>query len=729
MKYLINILILITTSSLFANEFSGFIYDGETKKPLAGVTIRLEGTGFGAYSKREGNFIIRNIPDGGYRIVFSMIGYELKTLNINFPNDGKKKHEIFLKEQSLKMNEVVVSANKRVQAVQEVPVSVSTIDLKSLTQRNITDIDKALEYVPGVQMNGSQVSIRGSSGFAFGIGSRVAYLLDGFPLLSGDQGDMKFDVIPLFNIERIEVVKGAGSALYGSGALGGVINVITENPDVNGKLKAKVYSGFFTKPKYDEWIYQDYYSMFHGVDLSYSQKINDFGFLVASRMLLDDSYRTYDDRRNENMFIKLNYDFSDNNILSLTGAYAVNDHADWVYWNSLDSATLPPQGTDLNTRINSTKTTVNANYKYIFNNGDFLILRSGVYRTFFGNNLNETDSDFRSSTAYSLNNEIQMNSRFGNNFFLTYGLNYVYNITEASVFGDNRQQTAAAYSQIEIPVLSDLTVTAGIRADYEKTFGDSEENIEISPKAGALYKSPWGINFRASVGKGFRTATLAEKFASLNYGPFKVKPNLNIEPERSWSYETGGNSEFQFLNSLFIVDISLFQNDMNNMIEAQFIQEAGDPFIQFDNVTEARVRGAEIDLKSMLFGVVGLQSALTLMEPKDLTLDNTLKYRSKILWYSGIMIPLSFVELQADYRFVSRSENVDELLNLFIKDADARINAHVVDARIIVNLKDFIGKDISLTINAKNLLDYYYTLYPGNLAPTRSITFQLNAIL
>ncbi len=736
MKYLITFLIFFASLNLNAYDIQGTITDNDKKIPLVGVTIRLEGTGFGTYSDNNGKYHIHKIPKGNYKIVFSMIGYKLGKTTISFPQDSARIIEIMLEAQSLKTNEIIVSANKRVQSVQEVPISVSTIDLKSLTQKNITDIDKALEYIPGIKMNGDHVSIRGSSGFAFGVGSKVAYLLDGFPLLSGDQGDLKFDIVPVFNIQRIEVVKGAGSALYGTGALGGVINIITEEPTEMASLKTKLYYGIYTKPKYDEWIYSDDYYFNKGIDLSYSKSFGDFGLLASARYLDDESYRLFDKRTNINTFLKANYKVTDRDEISFISSYASNERDDWVYWKSLDSATVPPEDTDTDIKIKSDKLILTGKYQHIFGNADFIIFRTGLYRTFFENTLDSQNSDYRSSTAYSYNSEIQSNNRLFKELFFTSGLSFVFNNVQADVYGDNQQITSALYSQMEYNVIEPVILTLGIRADYEKTT-ESKENFEYSPKVGVLYKTPIDMNVRASLGKGFRTATIAEKFATINYGPFAVRPNPDIEPERSWSYELGLNKEFDIFSSIFMLDFSVFQNDMSNMIEAEFVQNNGDLFIQFNNVSKARVRGLELDLKTMLFGTVGFQSSVTWIDPKDLTpnsddvlsdvTSDKLKYRSNILWYSGIMLPLGFLEFQIDYRFLSRADEVDDLLEQFIEDAGVRVNAHIIDARIIVNLKEIIDYDMNVVLNANNLFDYYYTMYPGNLATTRNIVLQIDA--
>ena len=179
--------------------------------------------------------------------------------------------------------EVVVSANRRVQAVQDVPITVSVLSAEDLDQRSITRLDDALRYVNGIVVARDQVNIRGTSGFALGVGSRAAVLLDGFSLLSGDNGDIKFDVLPVSDIERIEIVKGAGSALYGTGALGGVIQLITKDPGDSLTVYSRLYGGLYTDRPFQQWQYSSSPSSQWGGDVRLAQRIGDGPEVCAAR--------------------------------------------------------------------------------------------------------------------------------------------------------------------------------------------------------------------------------------------------------------------------------------------------------------------------------------------------------------------------------------------------------------------------------------------------------------
>jgi hypothetical protein len=123
-----------------------------------------------------------------------------------------------------------------------------------------------------------------------------------------------------------------------------------------------------------------------------------------------------------------------------------------------------------------------------------------------------------------------------------------------------------------------------------------------------------------------------------------------------------------------------------------------------------------------------VETGLTGMIPRDLIEDDVLKYRNSVLWYNrGIWKAMTWLEVQAEYRFVSRMERIDDCittLNL-IPDADIRVPSHVVDARVIADMSRWLKGPIWVTVMARNLLDYSYSEIMGNLAPTRSILLQV----
>src|SRR2546422_7986023 len=143
---------------------------------------------------------------------------------------------------------IVVTTAKRPQSLEDVVPSVALLSDSDIAKRAVNTIDEAVDKAPGVQFLSGQVNIRGSSGFVQGLGSRVLLLVDGVPANRGDRGGISWDLLPVDDVERVEVVKGAGSALYGSAAFGEVVNLITREVPVGVHARLKVSGGGCAHP-------------------------------------------------------------------------------------------------------------------------------------------------------------------------------------------------------------------------------------------------------------------------------------------------------------------------------------------------------------------------------------------------------------------------------------------------------------------------------------------------
>ena len=116
------------------------------------------------------------------------------------------------------------------QKIEEITVSMEVIKPGLIENKNTTDIQTAMDQIPGVNITDGQANIRGGSGWSYGAGTRVLVMVDDMPLISGDAGQVQWKLIATENIHQVEVIKGAASALYGSSALNGIINIRTAFP-------------------------------------------------------------------------------------------------------------------------------------------------------------------------------------------------------------------------------------------------------------------------------------------------------------------------------------------------------------------------------------------------------------------------------------------------------------------------------------------------------------------
>jgi outer membrane receptor for Fe3+-dicitrate len=223
--------------SLFSQQVNvrGRVIDGTDKSPMIGVTVIVVGTEMGMSTGEDGNFsfMVNSAPE--IKLLFRYVEFPKDSTVTILTESGKSTYEIeFVAGEGMTVmfDPVVFTANKGQQNISRLSTSFDVIGSKKVDLQVSHDIKDALQQNSGVDIIDGQPSIRGSSGYAYGVGSRVMLMLDGLPLLSPDAGIAQFDMIPTDNIAQIEVMKGASSVLYGSSAMGGVINVLmADAPD------------------------------------------------------------------------------------------------------------------------------------------------------------------------------------------------------------------------------------------------------------------------------------------------------------------------------------------------------------------------------------------------------------------------------------------------------------------------------------------------------------------
>lgn len=718
-RYILLVLLFSFASAIA--DVNGVIIDSEDKEPIIGARISVVGTLIGDITDRKGGFNIKSTKDS-LVLEIQYAGYEKKNITI----DSKNALKVELVRLTYHSNELIVSANKKTESIQNVPISVSLIKSEEFSTRSITSIDYALQYVPGVEVNQDNVSIRGSSGFSFGVGTRTIFLQDGFPLLSADNNDIKFDIIPILFIDRVEVIKGAGSALYGTSALGGVINVITAKPSSNPMIRARLYSGVYDSPKYEQWDWSDKSLIDKGLDLAYSQKFGDYGIMGSVSLFSRDSYKRYDKSDRLSLFIKQLYDFSETTNFELTANYSTSKTDDWVYWNSLDSALIPPSGTDESIAITSNKLAISSNLKHILNENSFMNVKLGLFNTYFSNMLANDNIEYRESTGNTYFFETQYSNSLNDYNSLIAGVESRINQVSSFTYGDNIQTILGAYTQLENKSLTNLIATLGVRVDKE-LLDTIDTKIQFSPKIGLNYTVNEDITLRSSYGRGFRTASLAERFASVQFQGFNVVANPELRSEVSQSFELGISYDLLKSNNYLNLDISGFYNKYDDLIEPT-LEATSQAVIKFMNVIEAEISGVEFDLTFKTEENFTIKSSLTYLNPMNIVENKDLKYRSNYLWYNSLNYKSLPFEVQLDYRYKSKYNEIDNNLGLTIKDYNLKIDAHILDLSLSV-YSDVFDSKTKFTINVKNALNYYYLEMVGNMAPIRFLNFQIESEL
>lgn len=703
----------------------GTVKEKSSNTIVVGALLNVQNHKLGSYTNKKGNFTIRNVPYGVCTLKVSCIGYKsiYQVITID-------KQEVILDYEletvPYSTEEIVVSASKRVQAVQDVPISISVVDQRSIADRSITKIDDALRYVSGVNIAKDQVSIRGSSGFALGLGSRTAMLLDGFPILSGDNADIKFDMLPMMDIERIEVIKGAGSALYGTGALGGVVSIFTRSASDESRIQLRTFSGIYDTPSYKQWEVFSSNPLLYGIDGSYSKRFDKLSINISGGYKYDRSYRMWDDSKRWNVYSKIGYSFSESTSAFLFVNAASEERGNLLFWADLDSATSAPSSSNLNERRLSKKVIIGTELKHILNDKTFITFRASTFNTSFDELYKRPGEEVIASDASTYFSDVQFSSSISEENHLTFGGIFTLNTVNSDTYGTRNQTIGSGYLQFENSSIKNLVITAGGRLDLEKTETIDQNNLQFSPKLGISYIGFSPMRLRASYGRGFRTPAVAERFANIK-NPFPVNANPNLTPEYSTTFELGASSETVVFGFPSSWDFSIYQTDFVDLIEPQVVLNSTSAAITFNNVLKARIQGAELTFRSML-DFIGLETSLTAMYARNTTLNTPLKFRSPILWYNRIWVPISDFEVQLDYRFIARSERIldenEQIFANYINDVESRVPIHVLDARLVWDMNKKEIAPLKMIFNVKNLLNYYYVEVIGNLAPIRNFTLQ-----
>jgi iron complex outermembrane receptor protein len=722
-------IIIISVIPAFTQQFSisGVIID-ENGTPVQGANIFIQGTNLGVSSGDDGKFIIQALTAKELTIVISVIGYRQQQIKITRPEstEGYDLGIIQLQPMPLQAKTIVVTAGKHRQNLSDVPASVSIISKDDFDYRNTVTIDEALKYTPGINMNASQVNIRGSNGYGYGVGSRVMMLVDGIPYLTGDTQEANFESIPVNQIERIEIVKGAGSALYGSNAMGGVINIISKDIAPQLQMGIKMYGGFYEKPYYRQWRWSDRTRYFRGLKINTSRKINNLGLSLLFSRDLNDSYKKNDWKRRYHFGGKLQYDFSASSQLTFSTTYMDQKRGNFIYWESLENA-LVPNASQLGQKIHSIRYHISSAFRKTIGDDSFYKISAIWFHNQFGDNItSDSLSPGNKSNSEYVHLEFQYTKKIAKHT-ITSGASGSYNDVESNMFGKRSGKGIAVYLQDEFALTNQWITTAGVRYDYAE-IDSGTCGYQVNPKIGFVFKpSKTGV-LRSSCGTGYRAPSVAEAFTSASIIGLTVIPNPHLEPERSISFELGYN---QWWSNHLVSDLALFYNEYWDMIEGTIIPATIN--VQFQNIAKARIYGFEGNLNwQVIPEKIECYLSYTFVEPRNLSTDEYLSFRPRHLIYTGTAFRYDLFKLGFDYRYLSRYERVDLFdnqggieISKVINDADKRVSAHVVDLRLSADLI-IATKPVRMSLQVNNLFQYHYTDLIASISPIRNYVLTID---
>ena len=234
-----------------ANIF-GHVVDRDTHEHIPYATIAVTGTAFGATTDASGHYFLKNLPEGELTLEVRALGYAVLAKKVTLERGQTLELNFEVVQSGISMDEVVVSASRSARLRREAPALVSVLDAGLFEKTNASCLAQGLSFQPGVRVEDdcqncgfTQVRINGLDGHYSQI------LVDSHPVFSALTGVYGLEQIPANMIERVEVLRGGGSALFGSSAIGGTINVITKEPSRNSAQMSHTLTSIGGSNSYD----------------------------------------------------------------------------------------------------------------------------------------------------------------------------------------------------------------------------------------------------------------------------------------------------------------------------------------------------------------------------------------------------------------------------------------------------------------------------------------------
>ena len=320
MKKLYLIVGLLISLSAYSQKVKiyGTVTD-EKDSAMIGVVVAVKGTAIGAQTDMEGKYQLE-VEQGTHSIDYSYVGYETRNYLVTILLGVKeKRQDVKLYEDVKEMDIVVVTGTKYEKKLSEEVVSMEVLKASVINQ-NSAKMDEAMNKVPGVNMLGKTIAIRGGSGFSDATGNRVLALLDDMPIISPENGSIRWETVPIEALEQVEIIKGSASALYGSSALNGVLNMRTINPKPEMVNKVLINYGLYDQPyqhTWSEWwnkkvvkrngdtLSRVQHPMFGGAQILHAKQYGDFGIVLCGGYNQDQGFKQNNDYKRVRMTTKL----------------------------------------------------------------------------------------------------------------------------------------------------------------------------------------------------------------------------------------------------------------------------------------------------------------------------------------------------------------------------------------------------------------------------------------
>ena len=564
----------IPESAVRMTKVSGQVVDENTGDGIPLATISVTGLGWGTVCDMKGYFKVEVPVNQPAELTVRSVGYETKTLVLESDVTGNL--VVRLKKSLLNLDEVTVTGTRTEKTVAETPVMTRIVPSEVLQRNDFESMIDVLEYnIPGLRFNtdprGNNIQVQGLEN------SYILILVDGERLSTTPGGPIDFDRLTTANIKKIEVLKGAASALYGSSAMGMVINIITDIPKRPLEGWAKVRYGKYNDLQLDAGVGMKYKGFY--AQTLFNRTSSD-GY-----DLTPETPESFTENPSHHMTIEEK--------LGWNNQYSRITVKGSLYWGEVEN----PWESTAPTHYRSLTKTLQVNAEHAFND------RYKLYGTYAGDfYTRKTVYDFLylpdSTNAWSHEQTVRLVDEFKpwDNLVIVKG--FEWNGTKNyNKMQYGKQKTirdmddANLFAQADWMITDRLEVIGGFRYTHNSEFGSA-----FTPKINLMY-SPGNFKIRAGYSRGFKTPGLTELYSDFNMGSVSHNiGNPDLKAEHSDYFSVSGEYTWQ---GRLMLTAELYQNTVDNKINSYNV-DIEDPKpgelgteLRYENVKGVRIRGAE----------------------------------------------------------------------------------------------------------------------------------------
>ena len=563
-------------------------------------------------------------------------------------------------------NPIVVTGTRTPHFLKDMPVETTVITRQELERSGVQFLSDALRWVPGVTISGGALNgaARRTTAMLRGLsGQYTLILVDGKRVKSEHiHTGVNLNLIPLEMVERIEVIKGSACVLYGSNAMGGVINIITK-PITEKPVLGLGYSFGSNNT--------------HTNSFNYSNRDGKLGYFLSGKILETNGAEIGLGYKQKNTFNKFTYDLSETDTLRFDLEYYENQYL--------------KSGVD----VKDEKTDLFLGWERDL--GDGASIRVNGLMTHFTASNRDTTND-------SLTGEIIYQTPIGDKHFLTTGME-LRNEDFTRTASDQREEDIfSLYVQDEIQINDSWSTILGIRMEEHP-----ETETVFCPSIALMNKLSEKTTLRASIAKGFKAPTLQEKYEYRFFHKTYFRDgNANLDPEYSTNYSLGLEHRF---NDSLEARITAFRHDFKDLIILQDtgIDDGGFDVLQRQNVNEAHSQGIESECRYNIGPNMDIIMGYTYLETEDddgNPLSYMPKHRTNInLYYNMEKYGLGFwftLENAWSRTYKDKNDNMQSL------DDFTLLN---------VNITKKINDNTNMFFRVDNVLAEKFTIYEEGASP------------